>query len=144
MHAGIDAAAVAEGALVDGAPIPYTPDAASRADDGPSGATGTGLLLVVTRTMYDQGVGLQNSPSSAHLAPPTSVRLNPADFVALGVADGATVRVATARGEVAAPALSDAGVPKGTAAMVFNQGNASAAALIDGSSRFTAVRVERP
>ena len=42
------------------------------------------LLLVATRTMYDQGVGLQHSPSSAHLAPSTSVRLNPADFDKLG------------------------------------------------------------
>ena len=94
--------------------------------------------------MYDQGVGLQNSPSSAHLAPSTSVRLNPADFDKLGVADGTTVRVATARGSVDAPAVSDGGVPKGTAAMVFNQANASAAALIDASTRVTAVRVERP
>ena len=94
--------------------------------------------------MYDQGVGPQNSPSSAHLAAPTAVRLNPADFDALGVASGTTVRVATARGSVAAPAVSDAGVPKGTAAMVFNQDNASAAALIDVSTRVTAVRVERP
>ena len=94
--------------------------------------------------MYDQGVGLQNSPSSAHLAPPTAVRLNPADFDALGVVSGTTVRVATARGSVAAPAVADTGVPKGTAAMVFNQDNASAAALIDVSTRVTAVRVERP
>ena len=102
------------------------------------------VLLVATRTMYDQGVGLQNSPSSAHLARSTSVRLNPADFDQLGVADGTTVRVATARGSVDAPAVSDGGVPKGTAAMVFNQANASAAALIDASTRVTAVRVERP
>ena len=41
-------------------------------------------------------------------------------------------------------AVADTGVPKGTAAMVFNQDNASAAALIDVSTRVTAVRVERP
>ena len=32
-----------------------------------------------TRTMYDQGVGLQHPPSSDTLAPDTSVRLNPVD-----------------------------------------------------------------
>ena len=139
-HAGFDATTVADGVLVRGAPAPYAP--ASRSGSTPS--SGSALLLVATRTMYDQGVGLQNSPSSAHLAPSTSVRLNPADFDQLGVADGTTVRVATARGSVDAPAVSDGGVLKGTAAMVFNQANASAAALIDASTRVTAVTVERP
>jgi NADH-quinone oxidoreductase subunit G len=136
-HAGLDATAVVDGVLVREVPVPFAP--ASRSED-----RSDGLLLVATRTMYDQGVGLQNSPSSAHLARSTSVRLNPADFATLGVADGTTVRVTTARGSVDAPAISDAGVPKGTAAMVFNQANASAAALIDASTRVTAVRVERP
>jgi predicted molibdopterin-dependent oxidoreductase YjgC len=138
-HAGFDATMVADGVLVRGVPAAYEPASRSEGRSGPDG-----LLLVATRTMYDQGVGLQNSPSSAHLAAPTSVRLNPADFDKLGVADGTTVRVATARGSVDAPAVSDGGVPKGTAAMVFNQANASAAALIDASTRVTAVRVERP
>jgi NADH-quinone oxidoreductase subunit G len=144
-HAGLDPTAV-DGVLVRGAPAAYTP--ASRSDEGRSGpdsrSGASALLLVATRTMYDQGVGLQNSPSSAHLAPSTSVRLNPVDFDKLGVSAGTTVRVATARGSVDAPAVSDGGVPKGTAAMVFNQANASAAALIDASTRVTAVRVERP
>jgi NADH-quinone oxidoreductase subunit G len=140
-HAGFDPTAVADGVLVRGAPAPFAP--ASRSEGRSDANVNGGLLLVATRTMYDQGVGLQNSPSSAHLAAPTSVRLNPADFDKLGVADGTTVRVATARGSVDAPAVSDGGVPKGTAAMVFNQANASAAALIDASTRVTAVRVER-
>jgi anaerobic selenocysteine-containing dehydrogenase len=94
--------------------------------------------------MYDQGVGVQHSPSSAHLASPTSVRLHPADLDEVGVAGGATVRVATARGAVEAPATADRGVPRGSVAMVFNQANASAAALIDASARVTPVRIERP
>jgi len=136
-HSGLDVTAAADGVLVRGTPTAYTADTT----DAPPASDG--LLLVATRTMYDQGVGLQNSPSSAHLAPSTSVRLNPADFDELGVAGGTTVRVATARGSVDAPAVSDGGVPKGTVAMVFNQANASAAALIDSSSRVTAVKVER-
>ena len=112
--------------------------------EGRSGPGDSSLLLVATRTMYDQGVGLQNSPSSAHLAPSTAVCLNPADFDKLGVASGTTVRVATVRGSVDAPVVADGGVPEGTAAMVFNQANAPATALIDASTRVTAVRVERP
>jgi NADH-quinone oxidoreductase subunit G len=139
-HSGLDVTAAADGVLVRGAPSAYTTDATDTASAAPGSDA---LLLVATRTMYDQGVGLQNSPSSAHLAPSTSVRLNPADFDKLGVADGTTVRVATARGSVDAPAVSDGGVPKGTVAMVFNQANASAAALIDSSSRVTTVKVER-
>ena len=138
-HAGIEAAAVAGGVLVRSALEAYEPESGSiaSADDG-------GLLLVATRTMYDQGVGLQHSPSSAHLAPVASLRLNPADFGKLGLARGATVRITSSRGSIDAPAIGDGGVPEGSAAMVFNQANASVAALIDASARVTGVRVERP
>ena len=139
-YAGIEAAAVTDGVLVRSALEAYEPapgSSASAADDG-------GLLLVATRTMYDQGVGLQHSPSSAHLAPGASLRLNPADFGKLGLPRGATVRITSSRGSIDAPAIGDGGVPEGSAAMVFNQANASVAALIDASARVTGVRVERP
>ncbi|TML08219.1 MAG: hypothetical protein E6G39_18275, partial [Actinobacteria bacterium] len=84
------------------------------------------------------------SPSSAHLAPGASLRLNPADFGKLGLPRGATVRITSSRGSIDAPAIGDGGVPEGSAAMVFNQANASVAALIDASARVTGVRVERP
>ena len=139
-HAGIEAGDVAGGVLVGGTASAYAPEPAA----GAPATADAGLLLVATRSMYDQGVGLQNSPSSAHLAPATSVRLNPADFDKTGVARGATVRVTSSRGSIDAPAIADDGVPEGSAAMVFNQANASVAALIDASARVTAVRVERP
>ena len=138
-HEGLDIAAVADGVVVQRGPVAYSPATRS---DAPA-TDSTSLLLVATRTMYDQGVGLQNSPSSAHLAPGSSVALNPADFAKLGVASGTTVRLATSRGSIDVPAISDGGVPEGSAAMIFNQANASAAALIDASARVTAVRVER-
>jgi NADH-quinone oxidoreductase subunit G len=147
-HSGVDTAAIAEGVVVRGGPVAYEPEARTSAPDPATGASrsegrsGAGLLLVATRTMYDQGVGLQHSPSSAHLAPATSVRLNPVDFARLDVASGTTVRVTTGRGSIDAPAISDLGVPEGSAAMVFNQANASAASLIDASTRVTSVRVE--
>jgi anaerobic selenocysteine-containing dehydrogenase len=92
--------------------------------------------------MYDQGVGVQHSPSSADLAQPSDVRVHPAELAALGVADGATVRVTSARGTLEATVTADAGVPQGSAAMIFNQVN-SVAALIDAASRVTTVRIER-
>jgi NADH-quinone oxidoreductase subunit G len=139
-HEGFDVAAVAGGGvLVRGGPIAFTPATPASTP----AAEQAGLLLVATRTMYDQGVGLAHSPSSAHLAPGTSVALNPADFAKLDVAGGTTVRLATSRGSIDVSAISDGGVPEGSAAMIFNQANASAAALIDASARVTAVRVER-
>jgi NADH-quinone oxidoreductase subunit G len=150
-HAGLDRTDVTDGVVVGASTTSYSPaplranggDPAGAADNRDASDTHGSLLLVATRTMYDQGVSLQHSPSSAHLASPTSVRLNPADFDALAVADGTTVRVSTARGSVEAPATADKGVPRGSAAMVFNQANASAAALIDASARVTTVQVGR-
>ena len=142
-HAGLDRTDVAEGVVVGASTASYSPQPPR--SNGPTDAPATNgqLLLVATRSMYDQGVSLQHSPSSAHLASPTSVRLNPADFDALGVADGTTVRVSTTRGSVEAPATADKGVPRGSVAMVFNQANASAAALIDAAARVTTVQVGR-
>jgi NADH-quinone oxidoreductase subunit G len=141
-HAGLDRNDVADGVVVGAHPGTYSP--AARATNGSDDATDPGgLLLVATRTMYDQGVGLQHSPSSAHLATPTPVRLHPSDFAGLGVHEGATVRITSARGAVEANALPDPGVPQGSAAMVYNQSNA-VAALIDATARVTAVQIERP
>ena len=142
-HAGLDRSDVAEGVVVGASTVAYSPEPPRSNGANSTSETNGALLLVATRTMYDQGVSLQHSPSSAHLASPTSVRLNPADFDALAVADGTTVRVSTARGSVDAPATADNGVPRGSVAMVFNQANASAAALIDAGARVTTVQVGR-
>jgi anaerobic selenocysteine-containing dehydrogenase len=141
-HTGLDRSDVADGVVVGAHPVAYSP-AATRPTNGDGAADDPGgFLLVATRTMYDQGVGVQHSPSSAHLARVSDVRLHPADFAGLGVSDGETVRVTNARGAVEAPATADPGVPQGSAAMVFNQSNA-VAALIDATARVTSVRVER-
>jgi anaerobic selenocysteine-containing dehydrogenase len=93
--------------------------------------------------MYDLGTLLRHSPSSAHLSPGTTVRLNPADFATLGVDDGADVVVTSPRGSVRVPVQRDAGVPRGSAAMVVNQPNADALSLVDARATVNDVRVER-
>jgi NADH-quinone oxidoreductase subunit G len=139
-HAGLDRADVAAGVVVGATPAAYSPAPPRASDSAP--ADTDGLLLVATRAMYDQGVGVQHSSSSAHLASPSAVRLHPGDVAAVGAADGDTVRVVSARGAIDATIVVDEGVPVGSAAMVFNQSN-PVAPLIDASTRVTPVRIER-
>ena len=101
------------------------------------------LRLVVTRSMYDLGTTLQHSASSAHLAPGTAVWLNPYDFDKLGVTAGARVKVSSPAGSVLTVVQPDAGVPRGSAAMLFNQPDADVAVLLDAHATAIDVRVER-
>jgi len=100
------------------------------------------LRLVVTRRLYDEGVHVRRSPSLAGLAPGTGLRVNPYDFDRLGVADGAEVRLRSSRADLRVAVTADAGVPRGTAAVYYNQPGLDAAALIDADERVTTVRVE--
>jgi NADH-quinone oxidoreductase subunit G len=127
-----------EGVLVRGG------DVVASADPTPvPAADAYSLRLVATRAMYDLGTFLQHSPSSAHLAPGTVVRLNPADFAGLGVEAGAEVTVSSPRTSVRTNVLPDAGVPRGSAAMVLNQPEVDALVLVDAAAPVTDVRVER-
>ena len=101
------------------------------------------LRLVATRSMYDLGTFLQHSASSAHLAPGTVVRLNPADFAGLGIDAGAAVTVSSPRSSLRTNVVPDAGVPRGSAAMVINQPEIDTLALVDIGAAVTDVRVER-
>jgi NADH-quinone oxidoreductase subunit G len=100
------------------------------------------LRLVATRKLYDQGVTVQHSPSLAGLAPGSILRVNPYDFDRLGVAAGDQVRVHSSRAELRAEIAADTGLPRGAAAVFFNQSDLSAALLIDATDRVTDVRVE--
>jgi NADH-quinone oxidoreductase subunit G len=126
-----------DGVLVEGGTV--TPAAREHTASPGSGS----LRLVVTRSMYDLGTILRHSPSSAHLAPGTTVRLHPDDFAGLGVAAGATVTVSTSKGSVRSVALPDAGVPRGAAAMLFNQPDADVSVLLDARAATIDVRVAR-
>ena len=68
--------------------------------------------------------------------------MNPYDFDRLGVAPGAQVRVHSPRAEVTVEIATDAGVPRGSASLRFNQPGLDAATLIDSSARVNDVRVE--
>ena len=100
------------------------------------------LRLVVTRKLYDEGTLVQQASSLAGLAPGTILRVNPYDFDRLGVADGDQVRVHSPRAEVTAEISADEGVPRGSAALYFNQPGLDAATLIDAGARVNDVRVE--
>ena len=100
------------------------------------------LRLVATRKLYDQGTLVSHATSLAGLAPGTILRVNPYDFSRLGVAGGDRVRVRTSRTTLTAEIAVDAGVPRGTASVVFNQPGLHVAALIDAAMSVTDVRVE--
>ena len=99
--------------------------------------------LIATRSMYDLGTVLQHSSSSAHLAPGTAVLLHPLDFDQLGVEAGTRVKVSAAKASLHTIVHPDAGVPRGSAAMLFNQPDADVGGLLDARAAAIDVRVER-
>jgi NADH-quinone oxidoreductase subunit G len=128
------------GALDAGVPL-VTFEARTAAAELP-GHDQYSLRLVASRKLYDQGVLTRHAPSLAGLAPGTILRVNPYDFDRLGVAQGAEVRLHSSRADLRVDISSDAGVPRGSAAVYFNQPGLDAAELIDASERVTDVRVE--
>ena len=101
------------------------------------------LRLVVSRSMYDLGTTLQHSASSAHLAPGTAVLVHPTDFARLGVEPGSRVEVSTPRASLRTVVQPDAGVPRGSAAMLFNQPDTDVSVLLDARAVAIDVRLER-
>jgi NADH-quinone oxidoreductase subunit G len=101
------------------------------------------LRLIATRKLYDDGVLVQHSPSLAALAEGTRVAVNPYDFDRIGVRDDAKVNVTSPKATMTLDIEIDPGVPRGCAAVRFNQPDAPVADLIDASARFTDVRLER-
>jgi NADH-quinone oxidoreductase subunit G len=159
-HRGLTDDVLASRAGSEGVVVPFTSSDGDEVDEGaaelppfvsfsprpvsdPAPLDGYALRLVVTRKLYDQGVLTQQSPSLAGLAPGTSVRVSAYDFDRLGVEAGARVRVVSSRGEVSAAIQVDDGVPRGCAAVYFNQPDLPAAELLDSSLAVTDVRIER-
>jgi NADH-quinone oxidoreductase subunit G len=146
LHAALvtDALAEREGTLVTGGSVTVAP----RERTTPPKSDAYSFRLVATRSMYDLGTVLQHSPSSAHLAPGTAVLLHPADFDQLGLPAGARVTVTSTNASSSTASLRtivqpDAGVPRGSAAMLFNQPDAEVGALLDARAAAIDVRVER-
>ncbi|MGI9600750.1 MAG: NADH-quinone oxidoreductase subunit NuoG [Acidimicrobiales bacterium] len=140
MHAAIDPAQAGdrEGVLVAGG-LEFTPADAVE----PPANDAYGLRLIAGRAMYDQGTTLAASPSSAELHRQPTVALNPHDFEKLGVALGDEVDVSSARGSINVAVAVDAGVPRGSAAMISHLGGPDPYQLVDADHVVTDVRVER-
>jgi NADH-quinone oxidoreductase subunit G len=101
------------------------------------------LRLVSGRKLYDAGVVVQHCPSLAHLTPGTRLGVNPFDLDRLGLRTGDRAKATSARGSAVFEVEADEGVPRGSAALSFNQpGEAAASSLIDVTRPVTELRVE--
>lgn len=98
--------------------------------------------LVVSRKLYDAGQLVAHSSSLAHLAPGARLHLHPLDADRLGASAGSLVKVTSPRTTLSLEVAPDAGIPRGTAWVAYNQPNASAAELIDGGAWAIDVKVE--
>ena len=151
-HAGITSARLRSVEALDGILPTATPEerqapatirfVARTAPGGPPPVDSYSLRLVSGRRLYDAGTLVQQSPSLAGLTPGAALRVNPADLDRLGLTSGARVRVTSSRTSLVLVAEADLGVPRGTAALSFNQPGQGAADLIDATSAVTDVRVE--
>ena len=101
-----------------------------------------GFRLVATRKLYDQGTLVQSAPALAPLAPGSTVSLNPWEFDRLGVAEGGRAVVRTAKASVKVVVRSDAGVPRGVAAMIVNQAEGRVSDLVSVDELVAEVRIE--
>jgi len=144
VHAGLHELALEE-SLVEGLLMVGSGDITLPEITGASPATNDAysLRLVASRSMYDDGVALRNSPSSRGLAQSVALRLNPADFDKIGVERGTVVRAESAVGKLLIPVEPDPGVPAGSAVLPWAAPGSPANTLIDASSTVTDVRVER-
>lgn len=79
------------------------------------------FTLHVARTMYDDGVRLQHSPSLRSLAPGRVAHINPGDAPRLGALDGHRVHVVTSQGAGEFTVVLDQGTPPGVVYVPFNQ-----------------------
>jgi len=98
--------------------------------------------LVVSRKLYDLGVAVATSPGLAPLAPGAALALHPLDVERLGVGDGASVKVTSPRTTITMPVVADPAVPRGIAAVAFNQPGVAVAAMLGTDALVTDVRVE--
>ena len=104
--------------------------------------TEEGLLLVATRTMYDDGMMLRHCPSSRGLAAAATARINPADADRVGIEAGAAVRIVSDFGHIEATLTIDAGVPPGSLRVDWLAPGAPANRLIAAGTDVTVVTVE--
>ena len=104
-------------------------------------SSGYDFRLAVGRTLYDQAVGTQMSPSLAGLARGAQLHLHPLDLDRFGGA-GRQLKVTSTKGTLVLEAVADSGVPRGGAWVEFNQSNVNIAEIIDSTAPVVDVRVE--
>ncbi len=129
---------LAESAAAVPAPVAFSPAGAVP----PPPPDSYSFRLVSTRKLYDLGTIVQAGNHLAGLAPGTAVRVNPYDFDRLGVAPGGTVSVSSPRATLMMPIHADAGVSRGTAAVVVNQADHQVTQLVNISDVVTELRIE--
>ena len=128
-------------AQTSGRPRPLVFDAADVAPAAPP-VDAYSLRLITYRKLYDQGTIIQHSPSSAGLAKPGDLLVSAFDLERLGLVGGGRVKVVSARSNFVVDAVPDTGLPRGTAALVWNQGEPCPADLIDVGAPVTEIRLE--
>jgi NADH-quinone oxidoreductase subunit G len=117
----------------------------------PRGATsspppdGYSLRLVSSRRLYDAGTFNARSPHLAPLAEGAFLRAHPADLSRQSFSSGERVKVVGrgSRRSLELELRADATVPRGVAALTFNQPGGPAAELIDVNAPVTDVRLDR-
>ncbi len=104
------------------------------------------LRLVLSRTLYDDGVHTQNSPSLAKLARQSGIRLNPGEVERHGLHNGGSVKVLSQTGDLITTVIADDRVPRGVAHFFHNQSGVSVSSLMDQAAMradgITKVRLE--
>jgi NADH-quinone oxidoreductase subunit G len=104
------------------------------------------LRLVLSRTLYDDGVHTQNSPSLAKLAPQSGIRLNPGEVERHGLQNGGSVKVLSQTGDLITTVIADDRVPRGVAHFFHNQSGVAISSLMDQAAMradgITKVRLE--
>jgi anaerobic selenocysteine-containing dehydrogenase len=106
---------------------------------------GYSLRLISSRRLYDAGTFNAHSPHLAPLAEGAHLRAHPADLSRQSFSSGERVRV-VGRGSGRSLELelqADPTVPRGVAALTFNQPGAAASELIDAGAPVTDVRLDR-
>jgi len=100
------------------------------------------LRLVVSRTLYDDGRLVSETPLLQRLVPEPALRVHPSDLARIGVDSGGQVKVTSTRGSQVVSVHADAGVPAGVASMAFSADGLGAALLIDVAQPVVDLRVE--
>jgi NADH-quinone oxidoreductase subunit G len=106
-----------------------------------------GLVLSVSRRLYDHGVAVQGSPALANLVARSTAYLHHADLDRLGLVTGDVVNVAGPNGTLSLPVTLSEQTPRGTLDVVFGSINdygddGAARSLFDPTSVITQVKLE--